>query len=377
MAHYTDYNSFSEAFIGFSNLCRSHKLKIGIHQSSEAMIAAVKGLWQDEDLFRYSLKAIYTTSPEEGEIINNLYTSFWLRNSTLVKSKTTYKNQSNITKPSEGSLVMMGVGDQDDLDETEAKNMVGANTKETLRKTDFAKIEEMDSALLNKLAEELWHQMTLRLKRQRKMGKKGKVHIQSTIRKNISNGGSMLHLLRQRKKTQKYKLVILLDVSGSMDKYSFYLLKFIYTLRSNFENLEAFIFSTRLVRISEYLDRKNLKETLALLSYNANNWSSGTKIGYCLNIFNTQYARKILNGKTLTILLSDGLDTGAPDLLKQELKKIKLRTKKLVWLNPLKGMSGYEPIQRGMAAALPELDVFQSAHSLDSLLALEKILMDV
>ena len=378
MNTFTDYDRFSKTFVGFSNYCRAHKLSVGIHETREAMVSALYGIWGDEYLFKYGLKALFCNSPDEYELFEKLYSDFWLDKSLLVKSKTTYKNQSNFTKPSQATLVMMGEGDtQEDDQSTDAKPISGANKKESLRKTDFTKVAQIDSKLLDRLAEQLWQQMSLRIKRKRKLGKKGQIDLKQTVRKNLQNGGNLIHLAKARKKKQKYKLVILLDVSGSMDKYSFYLLKFIYTLRSNFDNLEAFIFSTRLVRITEFLDKRNLRECLALMSHYAQNWSSGTKIGYCLNQFNQDHAKRVLNGKTMTILLSDGLETGDPEVLQDALRKIKLRTKKLVWLNPLKGMKGYQPIQRGMSAALPELDVFQSAHNLDSLLALEKILMDV
>ncbi len=375
--HYTDHSSFTAAFLGFAQLCRARKLNVGIHENQEAMLAAVQGLWGDFELFRYGLKSIFCTSSDEGVAFDKLYDKYWSEKMGSIKGKTTFKNQSNLIKDSKGSLVMVGIGnEEDDNEETDARNTAGANTKETLRKTDFAKVEQIDSQLLEDLAEQLWRQMSLRLKRKYKKGQKGNIHIQSTIRRNISNGGTMLNLIRKDKKQQKYKLIILLDVSGSMDKYSFYLLKFIHTLRANFDHVEAFVFSTRLIQITEFLNRKNLRESLALLSYHAHNWSSGTKIGECLKTFNDQFAKRLLNGKTLTIVLSDGLDTGEPEDLKRELDKIKLRTKKLVWLNPLKGMTGYQPIQRGMKTALPVLHHFGAAHNIESLLALENILSD-
>ena len=97
-------------------------------------------------------------------------------------------------------------------------------------------------------------------------------------------------------------------------------------------------------------------------------------IGECLEEFNDTYSKRVLNGKSVTIILSDGLDNGEPELLTDELMKIKMRTSKLVWLNPLKGMEGYEPTARGMNAAMPFIDDFHSAHNLNSLMELENIL---
>ncbi len=247
-----------------------------------------------------------------------------------------------------------------------------------LRKTDFSKIEEIDSAYLEKIALQLWQQMSLRLKRKVKQSKtKGQLDLRQTIRASIGQGGDPFFLKFKHKKRRKQRLVVLLDVSGSMDKYSFFLLRFLCALGMHFEKIEAFIFSTKLIRITEYLNAKNLSHTLTVLSLKADNWSSGTKIGSCLKTFNEVYAKTILNGHSTTIILSDGLDTGEPEELATELKKIKLRTRQLIWLNPLKGMPGYQPVQRGMSAALPEVDVFRTAHNLDSILELENLLVNI
>jgi len=375
--HYTEHTSFTQAFIGFSQVCRSHELNVGIHENQQALIAATEGLWGEYMPFKYAMTAIYCTRQDELERFDKLFEDYWGMKKELRKSETKYRNKSNLKKKNKGSAVMMGLdGDNAQDDDNEARNTSGATDNDALRKTDFAHVEQMQNDILEELAEQLWQQMSLRLKRKTKVGKKGKINIQQTIRRNLSNGGNMLELIRRKKKMQKYRLVILLDVSGSMDKYSFYLLKFVHSLRANFENVEAFIFSTELVRITDFLNKKSISETLSMLSLNTQTWSSGTKIGDCLKTFNDEHSKRVLNGKTLTIVLSDGLDTGEPDDLHIQLEKIKLRTKKLVWLNPLKGMEGYQPIQRGMEAALPTLDHFGAAHNIDSLLALENILID-
>ena len=113
---------------------------------------------------------------------------------------------------------------------------------------------------------------------------------------------------------------------------------------------------------------------LLFLSQQARNWSSGTKIGDCLTEFNDKYGKRLLNGSPVFIVLSDGLDTGLPDILGKELQKIRRRSKRIIWLNPLKGMKDYQPVQRGIKEALPSLDDFMSAHNLNSLLELENIL---
>lgn len=373
--HISDFEDMSAAIIGFVQLIRTKGFPAGIQETKDAIIAAEGVKVEDINTFRYSLKAIFCTCKEEADRFNEIFDKFWTRKGSIVRSKTTYKNRSNIQRKSPGSLVWMGMGESNGEQKEEGKNVSGANKIERLRKTDFSKVEQMDGALLEELAIQLWQQMSLRMKRKMKAAySKGQIDLRKTIRKSIGQGGDPLDLKWKKRQPIKQRLIILLDVSGSMDKYSFFLLRFVWALRSHFEKIEAFIFSTTLFRISEYLDKKDIEKTLSQLSGTVHNWSSGTQIGNCLKQFNDQYAKRVLCGTSTTIVLSDGLDTGEPELLSEELIKIKRRTNRLIWLNPLKGMNGYEPTAKGMSAALPNVDIFQSAHSLNSLLELENYL---
>ena len=376
-SHFSGYKNISEAIIDFGNHARDNGLNVGVQDTLEALEMAEKGFVENIKTFKYALKSIYCCSQEDQAVFEKIFDWFWEREKLLVKSKTILKNQSNLQKKTQGSLVMLGKGQHEDANQ-ESRNTSGANSVERLRKTDFTKLENIESQFLEQLAIRLWQQMSLRLKRKMKPAKtKGQVDLRNTIRHSISHGGDPIELFKKNRKKRKQRIIILLDVSGSMDKYSFFLLRFVVALRSHFERIEAFIFSTKLIRISDYLQSKNLQLTLAILSQKADNWSGGTKIGECFKVFNEKYAKRILNGYSTTIVLSDGLDTGEPEMLATEIKKIKLRTRKLIWLNPLKGMRGYEPIQKGMSAALPEVDVFRTAHNLDSILELEEFLINV
>jgi len=157
-----------------------------------------------------------------------------------------------------------------------------------------------------------------------------------------------------------------------MSLYSFFLLRFAHALQKHFKQADTFVFSTSLVDVTAALRRRHLPDAMRTLSGKAAGWTSGTKIGASLREFNQRYARRTLTSGTLFLILSDGWDTGEPEALAAELAAIKRRVKKLVWLNPLLAMDDYQPVTRGMAAALPFVDVFAPAHSLDSLLDLEK-----
>jgi uncharacterized protein with von Willebrand factor type A (vWA) domain len=186
-----------------------------------------------------------------------------------------------------------------------------------------------------------------------------------------------MQLVFRKQTPKKQRLIVLLDVSGSMDKYSFFLLRFICALKSHFRQLEAYVFSTRLKRISKALQLRRIDEVLQQVGEQSDHWSSGTKIGECLQQFNDKYGKRQLNGSPTVIILSDGLDTGEISLLALEMKKIQRRSKKLIWLNPLKGSRDYSPEARGMKAALPSIDDFRTAHNIESLLELEKLLIHV
>ncbi len=375
--HFSEFSSLESAIIAFGQEARELGFNVGVQETLDSLRASACGITSDKNHFRYALKAIYCCAEEDSEAFDALFHAFWNTRRHLIENKVNYKNRSNLQKKGVPSLVMVGQGKQEEGGR-ETKNVSGANDIARLRKTDFSQLSTMDSQWMEEIAQQLWEQMSMRLKRKLKASPNyGQLDLKRTIRASLSYGGDPIKLQYKNRKPRKPRLITLLDVSGSMDKYSFFLLRFLFALRSCFEKLETFIFSTQLMRITDQLQTKNLDYTLSLLSQQANHWSGGTRIGACFKTFNELHAKRILNGDSTVIILSDGLDTGDPDDLAHELKKIKLRTRQLVWLNPLKGMQGYEPIQKGMRAALPEVDVFRSAHNLDSILELEKLLMHV
>jgi len=370
-------STITESIVAFSQFVRSHGLNIGIEETELALEAANRQLLQNRKNFKHALKIIFCTNPEERQLYERLFSLYWDTNPIDLKedkNKTTL--QGVVERKTNRSLVMTGHG-QTDNETAEAKNVSGANDAERLQKTDFSKIQEIDARLLDEIAAKLFKEMALRLRRRmRETRKRGPINLRRTIRRSISYGGEPMELYRRSQKKKKHRLIVLLDVSGSMDKYSFYLLRFVVALREYFRQAEAFVFSTSLIRISKALQHNYLDAVLSAISQNADNWSGGTKIGDCLRQFNEQYGKRMLNGLPFVIILSDGLDTGTPEILGKELNKIKQRSKKVIWLNPLKAMKGYEPTARGMSEAMPSIDEFYSAHNLQSLLHLENILND-
>jgi uncharacterized protein len=163
-------------------------------------------------------------------------------------------------------------------------------------------------------------------------------------------------------------------VSGSMDIYSRILLQFIYGLQNSFARVETFVFSTSLERITGHLKQKRYSQTLERLASDVRGWSGGTLIGPSIAAFNRGWPG-LVDKRTIVIILSDGWDTGDPELLSTSLADLQSRSRKMIWLNPLLGSPDYQPLVRGMQAALPHIDVFAPLNNLTSLRALERHLI--
>ena len=367
--------SITESVVAFAQFARRHGLNVGIQETEDALRCAKESLLNNRESFRYALKAIFCTSPDERKVFEKLFLLYWDTNPMdLKETKNSTSLQGSFNKRDNASLVMLGRG-KTEAPEEKGKNFSGANDTERLKLTDLSKLSGIDAALLDEIAKKMFEQMALRLRRRiKESNNKGQINLRRTIRRSIGYGGEPIELLRRMQKPKKQRLIIMLDVSGSMDKYSHFLLRFICALRENFRQLEAFVFSTSLIRISKALKLSRIDRILDTVSKQADNWSSGTRIGDCFNHFNEKYGKLVLNGSPIIFILSDGLDTGEPELLYREMMKLKKRSKRIIWLNPLKGMKGYSPEAKGMKIALPVVDDFMFAHNLESLLELENIL---
>jgi uncharacterized protein with von Willebrand factor type A (vWA) domain len=168
--------------------------------------------------------------------------------------------------------------------------------------------------------------------------------------------------------------VLLCDVSGSMDYYSRFLIYFLYGLSQELRGVETLVFSTRLTRITDLLRRKGLEQGLQAIAQRVMDWSGGTKIGTCLQTFNTYLADKMVTRKSVVIIMSDGWDRGDVQLLEREMRALKHKAYKIIWLNPLLGSPHYQPLCQGITAVLPYCDYFLPVHNLESLMGLAKTL---
>ncbi len=200
-----------------------------------------------------------------------------------------------------------------------------------------------------------------------------RLDMRRTVRRSLATGGDAAALLFRERKPRKTRLAALCDVSGSMDIYGRFLLQFLYALQNSFARVETFVFSTHLSRISGELETGSYREALARLSRGARGWSGGTRIGASLAEFSANWLGMV-DRRTIVIVLSDGWDTGEPEILSDAMREIRARAGKVIWLNPLLGNPSYQPLTRGMQAALPHVDIFAPVHNLASLEQLGRLL---
>jgi uncharacterized protein len=240
------------------------------------------------------------------------------------------------------------------------------STHEAHAARDFSSYgaEELDA--IARVAARIARRLTARPSRRWKPASRGdRLHLRRTMRRALGVGEAVELAWRVRK-PRRTKLVVLCDVSGSMDLYSRFLLQLVYALQHAFARVESFAFSTSLHRITPQLARGTYRQALDRLAREVPGWSGGTRIGDSIAAFAAGWPR-LVDRRTVLVILSDGWDTGEPAVLADALAALRRRAGRVVWLNPLLGSPGYEPLTRGMQAALPHVDVFAPVHNLESL----------
>jgi uncharacterized protein with von Willebrand factor type A (vWA) domain len=242
------------------------------------------------------------------------------------------------------------------------------STQELLRHKDFGELTGEELAAIKRLMAQLVWQLGQRRTRRQRPGRGVRFDLRRSLRRNLRYGGEVLEWPRLQAKYKPRPLVILADISGSMERYTRLLLHFLYSLAEGLDQqVEVFVFSTRLTRITRQLRGRDVDRAIRDVSLAVPDWSGGTRIGDALKVFNFDWGRRVLGRGAVVLLISDGWDRGDPVLLGEEIGRLQRSCHRLVWLNPLLGSPQYEPLTRGMQAALPYIDDFLPVHNLASL----------
>ena len=246
---------------------------------------------------------------------------------------------------------------------------------EGLYQKDFTQLTPSEMALARELTQRQAWDLGRRISRRLRTGRGGdRFDARRTLRSSLRRGGEVLTLATRKQKATQRDLVLLCDVSGSMDRYSRLLLQFVHTVRHAMGRVEAFVFGTRLTRITRQIRHRNVADAIDEISRTVVDWAGGTRIGECLRTFNRVWARRVLGRGAIVLIVSDGWDRGDVALLSREMQRLQRSAYRLIWLNPLLGAANFRPQTVGMQAALPFIDDFLPAHNLRSLVQLAGLL---
>ncbi len=372
---------------GFLAQLRANDFTVGPAETEAALRLFDDERWLPRDRARLCLRILLACRREEWEHFDDLFEAYWFRRGRMREHKPSKPGaatgqqhpeiwQDHLDGRKDGNtkpgVQQEAVGDDGDLAEGGQGRLIASN-QAVLQRTDLRHLTDPEEiAAAERLAYRLARSIRYRLSRRYRFHQKGtRLDLRRTIRANLSLGGEPLTLIQQKKPERPVRLVVFLDVSGSMQPYSRFFLQFVKGLVCTWLETEAFLFHTRLVRVTDAVRDRDSLRAMSRLALMAEGFGGGTRLGACLNIFNDRYAKSAVNSRTVFLCVSDGYDTGSCDDLVDELSRLKRRANKLVWLNPLLGWRDYEPVNSAMVAAMPFIDHFAAAHTLETLAAIE------
>jgi len=365
------------ATLRFGQMLRAAGLGVTVSELMDAVRALEVVDLLDRGEVYLSLRTVLLSRIEETPAFDRCFDAFWKFHAEegqgldgLVSAAPSAKVEGD---PPEGAAggqekqtsVALDAWEEAGEDDSEPLEVPGVSDREVLMEHDFSTFPAEDLDEVARLTVLIARRLARRVSRRRKPTRRGGVlDFRRTMRANMMKS-EIIELRYRERRRRKVRLVLLCDVSGSMDLYSRFLLQFLYALQNVFGRVETFTFATRLTRVTDILKGPSYRLALKKL-VDVRDFSGGTRIGEALAEFNREW-RRLVDRHTIVVLLSDGWDTGEPDVLAQEMLTLKRLAGKVIWLNPLLGNPSYEPLTRGMAAALPLIDHFAAAHNLASL----------
>jgi uncharacterized protein with von Willebrand factor type A (vWA) domain len=370
----------------FARALRDNGFKVGLAETRDALAVLASPAAVGPSSLRPALRSLFCATHSDWERFDALFEAFWrgrgMRRAQTVSSAAASTSPLHRVAQAGASPGPTGLPDHPARGGAEADaaggrgRREGASSAENLAVTDLRHITDReDIARANALARRLARRMRARLVRREQARKRGRrLDLRRSIHRSVSHGGTPLELVWRRRKIKPLRLVVLLDASGSMELYTAFFVRFLHAVVDAFREAEAFVFHTRLAHVSASLRDRDVARAVDRLALMAQGIGGGTRIGDCLATFNRWHARRVINARTAVMILSDGYDTGEPERLGAEMRRLRRRCRRIIWLNPLIGWRDYSPRARGMRAALPYVDLFAPAHNLESLAALEPYL---
>jgi uncharacterized protein len=363
-----------QKLLEFCHLVRAHGMRV----TAGRIIDAFRAL-QAIDMFRQDdfytvLEANMVSHASDRDLFRQLFLQFWSGPTWVMPPDPCLPAGEDGCAPPPAMLQQPKMHVEnwdvqtDDASEEAQQSVALYSPQEVLTRKDFGKMAEQELLRVQRLIIAMARQMATRLSRRKKASVKARVIDPGrTMRRSLRYGGEVMELMRRGPKLGKTKMVVLCDVSGSMDIYTTFLIQFLYGLQNGLRGIETIVFSTRLTRITPYLRRRNIDAALQLISDTVQDWSGGTKIGVCLHEFNATMAANMVTSKTLVIIISDGWDTGDTAVLDTAMAQLRRMALRVIWLNPLLGSANYQPLCKGIQTALPYVHDFLPVHNVESL----------
>ena len=354
--------------VGFARALRDRNVRVSLSDESDALEALTLSDLSDPGEVRRALAIALTIRPRDAAAFADLFAAWW------TGSTRGDPEIPPVPRPPReaGRVQRFGTGSAAQLVEEEVETPQGDtpsySAEVMLRRRPFEQCTEGELRAMERLLERL--AVRLASKRSRRLVPtrgRGRLDPRRSFRNAVATDGEFLRLARRTRAIEEPKLVVLVDTSGSMDPHTRFLLSFLLAVKKAAHRTEIFAFNTSLHRLTSSIAPNRVASTLARIAAEVPDWSGGTRIGESLRDFVDLYLDETVDGRTAVVIVSDGLDRGDTSALTSAMRAIRARARTVIWLNPLLGDSRYEPTARGMAAALPYVDVFAPAHNLESL----------
>jgi uncharacterized protein len=373
---------------GFARTLRDNGFKLGLAETGDALAILSAPIAVKPAQLKPALRALFCATHSDWERFDEIFDAYWLSRGlrqarTLAGSPLASRQPARMLKDVGQRSGKPGMPDHVERRNEEGDfagdgrgKREGASRHDNLASADLRHIADpADIERAHELAAQLARVMRARLVRRERVRRRGRrLDLRRTIHRNVAHGGTMLDLTWRRRKEKPLRLVLLLDASGSMSLYTAFFVRFLHGVLDAFREAEAFVFHTRLAHVSGSLRDRDVTRAVDKMALMAQGIGGGTRIGESLATFNRWHARRVINSRTAVMIVSDGYDTGEPERLGEEMRRLRRLCRRIIWLNPLIGWRDYSPEARGMQAALPYVDLFAPAHNLDSLAALEPYL---
>jgi uncharacterized protein len=379
----------SRRLAGFARTLRDNGFKVGLAETQDALAVLASPAAVRPSSLKPALRALFCATHSDWERFDEVFDAYWggrhMRQRQVLTGAPSESGpparrlaQAHVPQDAFGlpDRVERRTGRDGDEPADGRGQREGASRAEALTTADLRHIVDPDDvAATHALAARLARVMRARLVRREQVRRRGRrLDLRRTIHRNVSHGGTPIDLAWRRRKIKPLRLVILLDASGSMSLYTAFFVRFLHGVVDSFREAEAFVFHTRLAHVSPSLRDRDVTRAVDKLALMAQGIGGGTRIGESLATFNRWHARRVINSRTAVMIVSDGYDTGEPERLGEEMRRLRRRCRRIIWLNPLIGWHDYSPQARGMQAALPYVDLFAPAHNLQSLAELEPYL---